>query len=50
MKWVMGLFSEDMSKSMLLSLWDLLCHTDVYILMYMIIEIFKLFEEEILQR
>lgn len=42
MKWVMGLFSEDMGKSMLLALWDLLCQSDVYILMYVIIQIFKL--------
>lgn len=33
---------------MLLILWDLLCQTDIYIFIYAIIEIFKLFEGELL--
>ena len=41
MKWIMGLFSEDMSKTMVLALWDLICQTDVYVVMYVIIEIFR---------
>jgi len=48
MKWIMGLFSEDMSKTMLLAFWDALCQTDVYLIMYLIIEIFKYLGEEIL--
>lgn len=48
MKWIMGLFSEDMSKPMVLGIWDLICQTDVYILIYVIIAIFQCFRPEIL--
>jgi hypothetical protein len=48
MKWIMGLFSEDMSKPMVLGLWDLLCQTDVYVLIYAIIQIFRVMGQEIL--
>jgi hypothetical protein len=48
MKWIMGLFSEDMSKTMVLGIWDLLCQTDVYMLIYVIVAIFKCFGAEIL--
>lgn len=48
MKWIMGLFAEDMSKTMLLAFWDALCQTDVYFIMYLIIEIFKYLGRDIL--
>jgi len=37
-----------MSKTMILAFWDLLCQTDVYLMIYFIIEIFSSFQEEIL--
>lgn len=45
MKWIMGLFSEDMAKPLLLSVWDLLCNSDVYVLMYVIVELFRAWRE-----
>lgn len=45
MKWIMGLFSEDMSKTMVLAVWDLLCLTDVTIMIYVILGIFKCFSD-----
>jgi hypothetical protein len=48
MKWIMGLFSEDMSKTMALALWDLICQTDVYILIYAVVEIFRILSVDIL--
>jgi len=49
MKWIMGLFSEDMSKTMMLALWDLICQADVYILIYAIVEIFRFLSLDILR-
>lgn len=37
-----------MSKPMVLAIWDLICQTDVYILIYVIVAIFKCFGNEIL--
>ena len=37
-----------MSKPMVLAIWDLICQTDVYILIYVIIAIFKCFGSQIL--
>lgn len=49
MKWVMGLFAEDMSKTMLLAVWDALCHSGLHFLSYLIIQIFRQFEQDILR-
>lgn len=46
----MGLFSEDMAKPLLLSVWDLLCHSDIYVLIYVIVALFRIWQEEILRR
>jgi hypothetical protein len=48
MKWVLGLFAEDMPKPMLLGLWDLVCQTDVYMLSCAVLTIFGVFEDELL--
>ena len=45
----MGLFAEDLSKSMLLAVWDLLFQTELEVLMYVIIAIFLRLEEDILR-
>lgn len=37
-----------MSKTMVLGVWDLICVTDVYIIIYIIITVFKCFGDEIL--
>jgi hypothetical protein len=50
MKWVMGLFAEDMSKTMLLAVWDALCHSNLHFLLYLVIAIFRQFEQDILGR
>ena len=49
MKWVMGLFAEDMSKTTRLVLWDLICQTDVFVLVYAVVEVFRIFREHILR-
>ena len=49
MKWIMGLFAEDLSKTMLLAVWDLLFQTELEVLMYVIIAIFSMLEEELLR-
>jgi hypothetical protein len=36
----MGLFAEDMGKPMVLAIWDLLCQTDLLILVYVVAAIF----------
>lgn len=43
MKWIMGLFAEDMAKPMVLAVWDLLCQTDLLVLVYVVIAIFQCF-------
>jgi hypothetical protein len=40
MKWIMGLFAEDMAKPMVLAVWDLLCQTDLLVLVYVVAAIF----------
>ena len=49
MKWVMGIFAEDMSKTTRLVLWDLICQTDVFVLVYAVVEVFRIFREHILR-
>ena len=49
MKWVMGLFAEDMSKTTRLVLWDLICQNDVFVLVYAVVEVFRIFREHILR-
>ena len=44
----MGLFSEDMVKPMVLAVWDLLCQTDLLVLVYVVTAIFQCLGEEIL--
>lgn len=48
MKWIMGLFAEDMAKPMVLAVWDLLCQTDLLVLVYVVIAIFQCLAQEIL--
>lgn len=38
-----------MSKTMILALWDLICQTDVYVLIYAIVEIFRILKQDILE-
>lgn len=49
MKWIMGLFSEDLPKHLLLSFWDCLCQTDLYMLLCLILTIFRHFESKLLE-
>ena len=49
MKWIMGLFAEDLPKSLLLSVWDTLMQTDVYYLAFLVIQLFRVFEPELLR-
>jgi len=44
----MGLFAEDMAKPMVLAVWDLLCQTDLLVLVYVVTAIFQCLGEEIL--
>ncbi len=48
MKWIMGLFAEDMTKPMVLAVWDLLCQTDLLVLVYVVVAIFQCLAHEIL--
>lgn len=48
MKWIMGLFAEDMAKPMVLAIWDLLCQTDLLVLVYVVVAIFQCLSSEIL--
>lgn len=48
MKWVMGLFAEDLPKSMLLSVWDALLQTEVHYLAYLTISLFGQFRQELM--
>jgi hypothetical protein len=48
MKWVMGLFSENMAKPLVLGFWDLLCQIGLDAISSMIIAIFQCFSAELL--
>jgi hypothetical protein len=47
MKWLMGLFSYDLSKHVLLYFWDLIINFGIPALEWLIVSIFKCLEEEI---
>ena len=49
MKWVMGLFSEDMPKPMLLAVWDVLCQAGLDFLPSLIISVLSHLENELLE-
>jgi hypothetical protein len=48
MKWVMGLFSEDMAKPLVLGFWDLLRQIGLEAISCMIIAVFRCFSEKLL--
>lgn len=49
MKWIMGLFSYDLHKDLLMKLWDLICLYGLASLKWFIVSIFKVLKETILR-
>lgn len=49
MKWIMGIFSEDMNRGLLLRFWDILLNTEISMLIYTVIAILEYLQDELLE-